>query len=398
MRTTELIGNERFHALEPMNGCGLLGALKCVAGMQGVMPMIHGPVSCSSGHRLAMLYADVEPLLPTTCVEQTQVILGSAERLNDAMLKAYAKFQPEILLVLLTCATAMTGESYDLAVADYEKKTGKRAIVLDGSALAGDETDICPQVYAALCRELNLRNGTAKLIALDGFAKTDYAFEQNAQALRSLIEQCTDLIYTPGLFAGSDVFENDSCYRQAQKLPVSLLWQRDGMESLAPIGVRGSHRFLKHLTEACNAHLQKATGAIVEAFELRLKPLAEKLKAASLPVGIEGAGWYAYALADYLKNDLGCKVLLSVDRSADSIDGCAVCDEFYEDTGRFELVELMQDFGARLVFGSSNVQMDDAWSYVPFYQPVWRVVEPTAFFGFDAAIEIAQLLLREAER
>lgn len=155
MQQLELDG--RATALEPMNGCGLLGALKCVAGMEGVLPMIHGPVSCSSGHRLAMLYAGVEPLLPTTCVEQTQVVLGCADRLADAMQKAYDKYHPEILVVLLTCATAMTGEDYQLVANEYAKTTAKQALILDGSALAGDEVDICPRLYAALGEALGLK-------------------------------------------------------------------------------------------------------------------------------------------------------------------------------------------------------------------------------------------------
>lgn len=80
--------------LEPLTGCGILGALKCVAGMPGVLPMIHGPVSCSSGHRLAMLYAGVEPLLPTTCVEQSQVVMGANERLADALKKPGKSITP----------------------------------------------------------------------------------------------------------------------------------------------------------------------------------------------------------------------------------------------------------------------------------------------------------------
>lgn len=388
----------KFAALEPMCGCGLLGALKCVAGMEGVLPMIHGPVSCSSGHRLAMLYAGVEPLLPTTCIEQTQIILGCVDRLERAMNQAWENYHPEVLLVLLSCATAMTGEDYQAVAEDYGRRTGKKALILDGSALAGDEVDICPKVYEAVAGALKIAQGKGDSIALEGFAKTDYAFSENMSALESLINDSTNGKMTPGLFAGGDVFNDDSVYRNARKVPVSLLWRREGMESAAPIGVRGSRRFLGYLSQETGVSLNDAADAIRDDYAEKLLPLAEKLKKAQLHVAIEGAGWYAYALADYLKNDLGCKVLLSVDREAKTIDWRSVCDEFYEDTGRFELVELMQDFGAQLVFGSSNVQLDEAWSYVPFYQPVWRVVDPVALLGYDAAIALAEQLLQEAEK
>lgn len=392
----ELKTETGFAAIEPMCGCGLLGALKCVAGMEGVLPMIHGPVSCSSGHRLAMLYAGVEPLLPTTCIEQTQVILGCADRLERAMKKAWESYHPEILLVLLSCATAMTGEDYHALARAYGQETGKIALILDGSALAGDEVDICPRVYEAIANALKLRQGDGNSIALEGLAQTDYAFQENLPALERLIGDSMAGRMTPGLFAGSDALQAEGLYRNARKVPVSLLWKREGMDSAAPIGVRGSRRFLEYLSGETGIPLKESAEEIYNAYAQKLAPLAERLRGAQLHVAVEGAGWYAYALADFLRNDLGCRVLLSVDREAGSIDWRSVCDEFYEDTGRFELVELMREFGAKLVFGSSNVQLDEAWSYVPFYQPVWRVVDPVALLGYDAALELAERLLQEA--
>lgn len=397
MHRAELTMDGAKPAMEPLCGCGLLGALKCVAGMEGLLPLIHGPVSCSSGHRLAMLYAGVEPLLPTTCIEQTHVVLGSAERLSHAMDKAWHTWHPEILLVLLSCAAAMTGDDYRRAIEAYSQKTGKKALVLDGSALAGDEVDICPKLYESLCAELNIIQGVDESVALDGFAMTDYGFQENQPAMRALVEASLKARYVPGLFAGSDVITGNQ-YRNAKKAAASLLWDRKALNASAPIGVRGSFRYVKYLSESFGLKMKEEAAEIYEAWQARLAPIAQTLRRARLSVAIEGAGWYAYALADYLKNDLGCKVMLSVDREAPSIAWNTVCDEFYEDTGRFELVELIEEFGAKVAFGSSNIQSDGSWSYIPFFQPVWRVVEPTAMLGYEASVALAQRLLREAER
>lgn len=396
MYGVELPAQEQFAALEPMTGCGLLGALKCVAGMEGVLPMIHGPVSCSSGHRLAMLYAGIEPLLPTTCVEQTDVVMGSAQRLRRAMERAWESYHPRLLLVLLSCASAMTGEDFQAVANEYNAAGGRRVVVLDGSALAGDEVDICPKVYDALTRELGIGTGTGEMIALEGIARTDYAFAENMRALKALIENNLNAAFTPGLFAGGDPFSADSSYRAATKVRVSLLWDRHELASAAPIGVRGSFRFLQWLAKAAGVSASPQMQETRACWDRALQPAAEALRRARVPVAIEGAGWYAYALADFLKNDLGCRVLLSVDRGAD-VPWSEVCDEFYEDTGRFELVELMKDFGARWVFGSSNVQLDDAWHYVGFYQPVWRVVDVTALLGYEAGCNLAERIAGEEQ-
>ena len=52
-----------------------------------------------------MLYAGVEPLLPTTCIEQAQVVMGANERLEAALERAWEAYRPELILVILTCAT-----------------------------------------------------------------------------------------------------------------------------------------------------------------------------------------------------------------------------------------------------------------------------------------------------
>ena len=381
--------------LEPMNGCGILGALKCVAGMPGLLPMIHGPVSCSSGHRLAMLYAGVEPLLPTTCIEQAQVVMGANERLETALQRAWDAYYPELTLVILTCATAMTGEDAAAPLAEYVRRTGKRALLFDGSALAGDEVDAFPRIYELFREAFALGDGNADALALDGLALTDYGFEVNYAALEKLLATATDVPMVRGLFAGCDLLTGGDAYRQARKLPVGLLWDGAGLASAAPIGVAGSWRFLCHLARTVGLTLKPGAENARDAFAAQMELCADAIRRADVRVGVEGAGWYAYALADFLKNELGAHVCMSVDRRAD-IPAEAVCDEFYEDTGRFELVERFRAFGARTVFGSSNVQLDEAWNYVPFYQPVWRVVEPVALLGYEAALALARRLAKEA--
>ena len=133
--------------LEPMTGCGILGTLKCIAGMPHTLPLIHGPLSCSSGHRLAMLYAEVEPLLPTTNVTDPDIVLGTLDRLRAALDEAWKCYHPSLLVLILTCATSMAGEDYSGLLEEYEAATGAKAILVDGGALAGDELTAPYEVY-----------------------------------------------------------------------------------------------------------------------------------------------------------------------------------------------------------------------------------------------------------
>lgn len=384
--------------LEPMTGCGILGILKCLAGMEGVLPIIHGPLSCSSGHRLAMLYAGVEPLLPTTNVTDPDIVLGTVERLRAAIRTAWAQYHPPLLAVILTCATSMAGEDFAEVLAQYEAETGARAVLLDGGALAGDELTAPYATYSALEDRLALTAGNGPAVILEGLARTDYGFAWEYPALAALAAEALTRPVLPGLFSGLNLSNTAelAAYRGAKRRFVGLLWRSEETPVPAPYGAEGTRRFLDALAQGrplSDAALARYEGALKALF-----PLALALKKAALPVAVEGAGWQAYGLARFLKEELGCRVLLCVDQEHPGLAPESCCDEFYEDVGRFELVELIEGFGAQLVFGSSNVQDEEKWKYLPFFQPVWRTVEePGTFLGFEGAVSLARRLLAWTE-
>lgn len=384
--------------LEPMTGCGILGTLKCIAGMPHTLPLIHGPLSCSSGHRLAMLYAEVEPLLPTTNVTDPDIVLGTLDRLRAALDEAWKCYHPSLLVLILTCATSMAGEDYSGLLEEYETATGAKAILVDGGALAGDELTAPYEVYRLLREKWGLTDGTGKDLVLEGLARTDYGFSFEYPALKELVERSTGRRVLPGLFAGLDLTQEDQrqAYCQAQKYELGLLWRNPRQPIPAPYGLEGTRAFLTALcgeaglTEAGEAEYRQAAD--------RLAPLTQRLRERALPVAIEGAGWSSYGLARFLTRELGCRVLLSVDQADPQLPWEDVCQDFYEDVGRFELVELMEDFGARVVFGSSNVQSDGKWAYYPFFQPVWRTAaHQTPLMGYAGAEFIARELLANME-
>ena len=347
-----------------------------------------------------MLYADVEPLLPTTAVVERDMALGARDKLREALIEAWRQYHPGLLAVILTCATSLVEEEYESILLDYERQTGGAAVLLDGSGLAGDETDAPGVVYDALYRKLRIvPAASGEFLALEGIPLTDYNRRDNFPALWELIETGIGCRVTPGLFSGISLPELSADYRVAGKVFTGLLWRRSEPDSAAPFGAAGSRRFLEWL--AGQTGRRGLTPHGLDAYDRAVKelePLAQKLRSHAVPVAIEAAGWYGYGLADFLTNELGCRVLLCVDRAHPKKPERPICEEFYEDVGRWELVELMKAFGARLVFGSSNVRSDDNWDYIPFFAPVWRTEEPIgALLGYEGALTIANRLLKLAE-
>ena len=197
----------------------------------------------------------------------------------------------------------MTGEDAAAPLAEYERRTGKRALLFDGSALAGDEVDAFPRVYELFRDAFALGNGDADALALDGLALTDYGFEVNYAGAGKAAGDRDGCAHGARPLAGCDLLTGGDAYRQARKFPVGLLWDGAGLDSAAPIGVAGSWRFLCHLAKAVGLTLKPGAKSARDAFAAQMAPCADAIRRADVRVGVEGAGWYAYALADFLKTN-----------------------------------------------------------------------------------------------
>ncbi len=369
--------------LEPITGCGILGILKCIAGMHGVLPLIHGPLSCSSGHRLAMLYADVEPLLPTTCIVENEFVNGTTSKLSDALNEINRQFNPNLIVVILTCATVMSGEDYESITANFMQKSGKKVLVLDGSGFVCDEVEIAYTTFKEISNLYGLKQNTnAQDIVLEGLAITDYNFSYDYLQLKQLLKDELNVNLKDGLFSGLNINNVDE-YNLCQKYYVGLL-SNLASNLQAPYGLNGTYNFLTTLSPS-----QERTNDVLKKHQAKKNELAKKIKKiqdANIVVGIEGSGWQSYSLSKFLKTELNCKVVLSVTNTLNSIDYNDICDAFFYDVGRFELVLYFTQHKVQLVFGSSNVQSDNQWAYIPFYQPVWRVVENEhCLYGYEGA-------------
>src|SRR6056297_179956 len=94
--------------IEPLKGCAMVGIIEGMMGLEDARPLVHGPMSCSSGHRMVFLFADKEPILPTTALTEEELVLGSQEKLEVALNKAYELYEPTYLGVIITCAISLS--------------------------------------------------------------------------------------------------------------------------------------------------------------------------------------------------------------------------------------------------------------------------------------------------
>jgi nitrogenase molybdenum-iron protein alpha/beta subunit len=133
--------------VEPLLGCQMAGILKAASGIEGVVPIVHGPMGCASGHRIIPLFAGREPLVATTALNEMNIIMGAEDRLRKAILQAGEIYQPDLIVVILSCATSLTGEVHSTITNPLTKQTNCPILVLDGSGIVGDEIDGYREFY-----------------------------------------------------------------------------------------------------------------------------------------------------------------------------------------------------------------------------------------------------------
>ena len=369
--------------VEPFLGCGIGGILKGVYGIEGAMAVIHGPMSCASGHRIFPLFAGKEPLLPSTAITEIDAVMGMEDRLQQSLVKAVEMYKPRLLAAILTCATSLTGEVYEAVVKRVGRDAGIPVMLLDGSGVTGDELTAYLDFYRAFRKIQPAAQVTSPdSIELAGLSSADYGNAENLACLQVLLLDFLKLKVGRVLFSGLALDPQN--WPGLPVLETGRLWLESAAPAAAPFGARG----IRHWLESASRLLDRP---LIGDLDRHFKHADDLIGAAreaglgkGLRVGIEAESWWAVGLAHFLADELGCAVMLSSDVNAGRYqEKFGPLAETLIDIGNVELCTHFQEFGANLVFGSSYVKKGD-WDWVPFWQPIYHVVpDYRSLMGFS---------------
>lgn len=387
---------QRQARVDPAHGCALGGVIAFCNSIAGALPLVHGSAGCASGYRLVMLLCDREPLMPTTGVSQLELALGSGDKLDRALRKAWEHYHPPILFVVLTCATSMTGEDHTARLRAFERETGCKTFLVDGSAIFGEDSDGYLESYRQFTRWLDVRRRPdGAHLALDGFSPDLFGAKDAFGQLKSLVEEECGLRAAPSVsvaFRPEDAGE----YACAALLHVGRLWTLDEPRCLAPIGVEACHAFVRRACQAAGkpvpSHAQAHYAAARTRFDQEKAALLPRL--AEKDAMVEADGFFAVPLARLLKEEFGMRVSVSTDSSGyEMLAGEGICHRLMADVGGYELDHACREVDCVLAFGSSNVNTPGRWAYVPYTSPCWDDTnEHITYFGYPGAFALLDRL------
>ena len=123
-----VMGQASAYSLFPLhrqviNNGKIRGQLFVAEAINGCIPIIHGPKGCASHIRMcAMKPWDVH--IPTPCTDFTEVeaIYGGNEKLEAAIVATYEKYKPELIMIISTCASDLTGDDFPGIVEKTKRK------------------------------------------------------------------------------------------------------------------------------------------------------------------------------------------------------------------------------------------------------------------------------------
>lgn len=385
--------------VEPLFGCGIAGALKACVGIHDALPIVHGPVGCAAGHRIVPLLADKEPLVATTGLTEIDVIMGSEARLREAIERGIQTYHPALVVVILTCATNLTGEIQAALGESIENQFGIPCFVIDGSGVAGDDPAAYRAFADAFCLWEDRRLSADAPFAgfeLAGLSAADFEAKNYSAALREILRDGLGVEVSRTLFENLDM--KTAGKARYSRIHAGLLWMDADQPAPAPVGAKGIRQWLAAQARVTGKTINPEYEQRLGELEMKIENVRQSGIGERLRVGIECTSWLGLGMARFFGQELGCSVLLSTDANSCRSDELSEgIDEIYVDMGNLELVDRLIDFGANLVFGSSYTRRND-WEWVPVYQPVWHLIdEQGSWLGIEGTERLLSLVMRTVE-
>ena len=380
--------------VEPLMSCGLTGILRAANGIEGLLPIVHGPMNCASGHRSIPLQAEREPIVPTTVLTDIDLTRGTGAILKASIKKYFNIFKPQLIVVILTCSTSLTSEYLNPVLKEMSNELSIPILELDGSGLVGDEVHGYNLMYEAIseqCKEyINDHEQNANLLSIQGLSPSDYRISLEYRELRSIIEQGFNRVVDGALFLNFDL-RRDANLFYSTPIYCGWLWTLGEEWIPAPSGITNVLHFLEKWSSVTHMPINPNYSSCLNEYLVTLNEIRKSFPTEPVRVAIEGLSWWVIGLAKFLKEELGCKVLISSDEAAYTYQ-CrygSVAEVTLVDVGNYELMTYLDLFQPQLVFGSSFVKKGP-WNWIPYFQPVWHSIEmDQSLLGPEGAIYIA---------
>jgi len=125
--------------------CKFFTSYYVISGIKHVVPLVHGPTGCPlymSDFVRTRECCETRgvPLEPTACtvLDESNIIYGGEGKLLEAVKEAYAKYHPDLIVILSCCCSGIIGDDVESIAREAEKMVGCRVLALRSEGFGGD--------------------------------------------------------------------------------------------------------------------------------------------------------------------------------------------------------------------------------------------------------------------
>ena len=116
--------------------CKLSGGVALSTGVKNNVTIIHGPRGCAFQQRIPVLRELDAKMVLCSNLDENDIVFGGETKLADTILRADRTYAPELITVLLTCATGITGDDVQGVIEDIRDKVRSKVIWADTSGFS----------------------------------------------------------------------------------------------------------------------------------------------------------------------------------------------------------------------------------------------------------------------
>jgi nitrogenase molybdenum-iron protein alpha/beta subunit len=264
--------------------CKFFTAFYVISGIRHVVPLVHGPTGCPlyvSDFVRTRECCEIRgvPLEPTACtsLDESHVIYGGEGKLLEAVKEAYAKYHPDLIVILSCCCSGIIGDDVESIAREAEKQVGCRVLALRSEGFGGDFRSGYEDAFKLIMELMEpprqKRKGTINILGAR-WGPTTTEFDMDLDEIERLLAEVG--IQVNAVIAGGCTVEelkrarevelNASwCYDWGQKLG-DLMQERFGIpysKTGQPYGLKATQEWLLGIAEPLGLG-EKARAVIAE--------------------------------------------------------------------------------------------------------------------------------------
>jgi nitrogenase molybdenum-iron protein alpha/beta subunit len=220
--------------------CKFFTAYYVISGIRHVVPLVHGPTGCPlyvSDFVRTRECCEIRgvPLEPTACtsLDESHVIYGGEGRLLEAVKEAYAKYHPDLIVILSCCCSGIIGDDVESIAREAEKLIGCRVLALRSEGFGGDFRSGYEDAFKLIMELMEppreKRKGTVNILGAR-WGPTTTEFEMDMDEIERLLGEVG--ITINAIIAGGCTVEE---LRRAREVELNASWCYDWGQKLGDL-------------------------------------------------------------------------------------------------------------------------------------------------------------------